>query len=144
MAGIVIRARRQPRLRIGPQHDGRRMSFRRFQRAETVEGYLYELSNGVIEVTDVPGRSHALVVREIEKQLFAFDLANPNVILHLAGVGFAKTDLPGELPRGADHQGVVATVRDVQLDFFGELRHWLPPWLPRSILLPLPALRHTA
>lgn len=70
------------------------MSFRRFQRAETVEGYLYELSNGVIEVTDVPGRSHALVVREIEKQLFAFDLANPNVILHLAGGGFAKTELP--------------------------------------------------
>jgi Uma2 family endonuclease len=81
-------------VRIGPQDDGRRMSFRRFQRAEGQEGYRYELASGVIEVTDVPGRIHARVLFEIERQLWAFDHRQTGVIEHMAGGGFAKTEMP--------------------------------------------------
>lgn len=87
-------AYRRVRVRIGPHDHGRRMSFARFQRADVVSGFLYELAAGVIEVVDVPGRVHAIVVHEIEKQLNAYDLANPGVIEHLAGGGFAKTEMP--------------------------------------------------
>lgn len=86
-------ARRRP-VRIGPQHDGRRMPFRLFQRAEGQEGYRYELASGVIEVTDVPGRIHARVLHEIEKQLWEFSIANRDLIEHMAGGGFAKTEMP--------------------------------------------------
>lgn len=70
------------------------MSFAKFQRADTVPGYLYELAAGVIEVTDVPGRDHALVVQAIEECLYAYKIANPGVIEHMSGGGFAKTEMP--------------------------------------------------
>lgn len=45
-------------------------------------------------MTDVPGRVHASVVHEIEKQLFAYHVTHAGVIAHLAGGGFAKTEMP--------------------------------------------------
>lgn len=85
---------RRARNHIGPADHGRRMAFGRFQRAATDPGFCYELAAGVIEVTDVPGRIHALMLHEIEKQLFAYQLAHPKIIAHMAGGGFAKTEMP--------------------------------------------------
>ena len=48
--------------KIGPADHGRRMSLEEFDHAEGQEGYLYELSRGVITVADVPRRRHLLLV----------------------------------------------------------------------------------
>jgi Uma2 family endonuclease len=55
----MIRTLRKPVVRVGPEDDGRRMSLDDFDRAIGREGYLYELSKGVIQVVNVPGGNHA-------------------------------------------------------------------------------------
>lgn len=70
------------------------MSFRAFQRAEGRPGYLYELSGGVIEVTDIRGREHAAVRFAVCEQLDAYRVAHPGVIKYMAGAADAKTELP--------------------------------------------------
>jgi Uma2 family endonuclease len=49
-------------IKIGPTDHGRRMSLAEFENAEVQEGYLYELSRGVITVSDVPNRLYMLLV----------------------------------------------------------------------------------
>jgi hypothetical protein len=44
--------------KIGPADNGRRMSLAEFEQAEGQEGYVYELSRGIITVSDVPTRMH--------------------------------------------------------------------------------------
>jgi len=46
---------------IGPADNGRRMSLNDFDRASTVDGFIYELGNGVIEVSDIPNFDHILI-----------------------------------------------------------------------------------
>lgn len=82
-------------VRVGPGDHGRRMSFAEFQRAEPTTGHRYELARGVIEVTDIPGRTHALVVNEIKLQLAGYWAANQGVIKYLGGGAEAKTEMPG-------------------------------------------------
>ncbi|MBI3823847.1 MAG: hypothetical protein HY289_14355, partial [Planctomycetes bacterium] len=43
----------KPKTKIGPQHQGHKMSLRAFEFAEVQEGYLYELARGVIVVSEV-------------------------------------------------------------------------------------------
>ena len=83
------------RVLVGPADHGRRMSFADFQRAEPTTGHRYELARGVIEVTDIPGRTHALVVNEIKLQLARHWTAHEGVIRYLAGGAEAKTEMPG-------------------------------------------------
>ncbi len=45
------------------------MSLADFDLADADEGHLYELSNGVITVVDVPGRPHFGQVDEVNRQL---------------------------------------------------------------------------
>ena len=71
--------RRRSRL-IGPQDNGHRMSLAEFDRVEGQEGYLYELNKGVIEVTNIPHRRHAMQVAEIVEQFYGFKLSHPGVI----------------------------------------------------------------
>ena len=49
-------------LRIGPADHGRTMTLDEFEDAEFEEGYRYELARGVLEVSEVPGEPHALIV----------------------------------------------------------------------------------
>jgi hypothetical protein len=44
--------------KIGPADHGRRTSLEEFEQAEEQEGYLYELSRGIITVSDLPNRLH--------------------------------------------------------------------------------------
>ena len=48
------------------------MSLEEFEHAEGQEGYLYELSRGIITVSDVPNRRHLLLVAAIRDQLQAY------------------------------------------------------------------------
>jgi Uma2 family endonuclease len=72
-------------IKVGPQDAGRRMSLEDFDTAEGQPGYIYELSKGVVIVSDVPGPPHLAQLNAIRRQLAAYDLANPNVIHTIAG-----------------------------------------------------------
>ena len=52
-------------IKIGPADNGRRMSLEEFEQADVQQGHLYELSRGIITVSDVPNRLHLLVVAAI-------------------------------------------------------------------------------
>ena len=41
------------KIKIGPQDEGRPMSLAEFEPAQVEEGYIYELSRGIITVSDV-------------------------------------------------------------------------------------------
>jgi Uma2 family endonuclease len=73
------------RMRIGPQDQGRRMSLDEFEFAKGQEGYVYELSRGIVTVTDVPNPSHLLLVVEVRDQFIAYKLANPGMLVLVAG-----------------------------------------------------------
>jgi len=70
--------------KIGPADRGRRMSLEEFDDAEGQEGYLYELSRGIVTVTDVPRKRHLLLVRGIRRQLFAYETLHPDLIQIIA------------------------------------------------------------
>jgi Uma2 family endonuclease len=71
-------------VKIGPQDHGRHMSLEEFDHAEVQEGYLYELARRVIVVSDVPNFRHLVQVKEIRRQLNAYDLAHPGRIYFIA------------------------------------------------------------
>src|SRR5437016_9864888 len=75
---------------VGPQDHGRRMSLEDFDRAEAREGHLYELSRGVIIVSDVPGKKHFKQVFAIQQQLHVYAAAHREVIRMIGGGGECK------------------------------------------------------
>lgn len=75
---------------IGPEDNGRRMSLDRFDRAHGREGHNYELSKGVIEVTDVPHPRHLAQVQETRDQLVEYRLKHPDLIHSIAGSNDSK------------------------------------------------------
>src|SRR5438477_9088612 len=76
--------------KVGPKDAGRRMSLDEFDTAEGQPGYLYELSKGVVIVSDVPNPPHLAQLNAIRRQLAAYDLAHPNVVHAIAGGGECK------------------------------------------------------
>jgi Uma2 family endonuclease len=71
-------------IKVGPHDHGRRMSLEDFDHAEGQEGYLYELSRGVITVSDVPKLRHLAQVNAIRLQFAAYMMAYPGRIYVLA------------------------------------------------------------
>jgi LAO/AO transport system kinase len=71
-------------IKIGPQDNGRRMSLDDFDHAKVAEGHNYELSRGVITVSDVPDTEHMAVVLGIKDQFYAFKLAHPDSMFGIA------------------------------------------------------------
>jgi len=69
---------------IGPADHGRRMSLEEFDEAEGQEGHLYELSRGIVTVTDVPRRRHLLIVSATRDQLQSYKAAHPDLIQIIA------------------------------------------------------------
>ena len=82
------------RLRIGPADHGRAMSLDDFLAAEWADGHLYELSRGVVDVTEVPGLPHGRTVRRLARLFILYDIDNPGVINHGAGGGECRICLP--------------------------------------------------
>jgi Uma2 family endonuclease len=86
-------------IKIGPEDHGRRMRLEEFDHAEGQEGYLYELSRGIITVMDVPRLRHLAQVNAIRLQFTAYMLAYPGRIYALASGNECKilvTDLESE------------------------------------------------
>ena len=65
---------------------GRRMSLAEFDRAETDDGLLLELSRGIVTMVEVPNVRHFLQVDAIRRQLYAYRAAHPERISSI-GIG---------------------------------------------------------
>jgi Uma2 family endonuclease len=83
------------RTKIGPADHSRRMRLDEFDTAEAQEGYLYELSRGVITVSDVPSPRPLAQVMAIRHQLAAYDLSSPGRIHTIAASGECKILIAG-------------------------------------------------
>jgi Uma2 family endonuclease len=70
------------------------MSLEDFDRAEPRDGRLYELSRGIIIVSDVPGKKHFRIVDQIKQQLYLFKATHPEVIRMIGGGSEAKLLVP--------------------------------------------------
>ena len=70
---------------VGPQDQGRRMSLDDFEFVEVKEGYRYELSRGVIVVSDIPDLVHFAQYGVLRDQLARFKLDHPNRIYNFGG-----------------------------------------------------------
>jgi len=69
------------------------MSLDEFEFAEGEKGYLYELSRGVVTVTDVPNPGHLLLMVAARNQFIAYELANPGRLFLVAGCMDCKIPL---------------------------------------------------
>ena len=111
-------------IRVGPQDHGRRMSLAEFEHAEGQEGYLYELSRGVVTVTDVPEPRHATQLDAMRDQLYAYKATNPNRIYQILTGGECKILLHGlESVRHPDLSIYKAPPIDEGDDFWAT---WIP------------------
>ncbi|MDQ3441399.1 MAG: Uma2 family endonuclease [Planctomycetota bacterium] len=81
---------RRRKIVVGPQDDGRRMSLDDFDEAEVIEGYCYELGNGLVEVSNVPSIEHGRQVEELRDQLGAYRRDHPDAINYLSSSNDAK------------------------------------------------------
>lgn len=75
---------------VGPHDNGRRMSLEEFEHAEGVPGYLYELSQGVIAVVDVPDEPHLAQIDCIRQQFSEYRAGHSGQIHRIAGSGECK------------------------------------------------------
>jgi Uma2 family endonuclease len=71
--------------RLGPADHGRGMTLEGFRDAEEEEGYRYELGEGVVEVTEVPGTPHRRVVSNLYRAISRYDQEHPGKIESFGG-----------------------------------------------------------
>jgi Uma2 family endonuclease len=82
-------------IKIGPADHGRQMSLDDFEQAEEQEGYVYELSRGIITVSDVPNKSHLFQVYAVRRQLSVYDISHPGPIRMIASGNECKVPIVG-------------------------------------------------
>ena len=80
---------------VGPEHQGLPMAYGEFIRAEFQDGWLYELSRGIVIVTQVPGIHHGMIVFRLARLFFAYESAHPGVIKYIAGGGECRLRFEG-------------------------------------------------
>ena len=80
-------------IRITPADHGKPMSLDDFDQAEVQEGYLYELSRGIVTVAGKSGIQHLRQILAIRRQLEAYDRAHPGRIVSIAAVNRCKIPL---------------------------------------------------
>jgi Uma2 family endonuclease len=81
-------------IRIGPPDRGRQMSLEEFLEADVIEGYRYELSRGVVEVTEVPNDPHGVVVANLYDTVSQYRRARPRKIIRYGGGSEFRLWLP--------------------------------------------------
>ena len=60
-------------LRVGLADHGRMMTLDEFEEADLEEGFRYELARGVLEVSEIPGELHAVIVWFLLSQIADYD-----------------------------------------------------------------------
>ena len=81
--------------RLGPLDHGRRMTLDEFLEAEGEEGYRYELSRGVVEVTNVPGSRHRQVITNLYDSAAGWKQVHPGIVLGYGGGSEFRFSIPG-------------------------------------------------
>lgn len=61
-----------------------------FDHAKTLPGYRYELSRGIITVSDIPGTNHLRQFCAINQQLYVYKASNPETIRIIATAAMSK------------------------------------------------------
>ena len=79
---------------VGPEDHGRRMSLKEFGPIEVREGHTYELSRGVIEVSDIPSIPHLRQFNLIRNAFVLHQAIAPDAIHMVLGGGEAKQIIP--------------------------------------------------
>jgi Uma2 family endonuclease len=67
-------------VQLRPHDHGRHMTLAEFRTADTDDGHRYELSRGIITVTNIPNRLHLVVLNAARQQLAAYEVTHPGVI----------------------------------------------------------------
>ena len=104
-------------LRIGLADHGRRMTLDEFEEAGFEEGYRYELARGVLEVSEVPGEPHALIVWVILRLIAGYDREHPRIIHRAGGGAEYRFRLPAM--KSGRHPDVAVTLRNTPRDWRG-------------------------
>jgi Uma2 family endonuclease len=104
-------------LRIGPADHGRAMTLDEFEEADFEEGFRYELARGVLEVSEVPGEPHALIVWAILRLIASYDRDHPRVIHRAGGGSEYRFRLPA-MDSGR-HPDVAVTLSNTPRDWRG-------------------------
>jgi Uma2 family endonuclease len=92
--GLAIMATVTTPLRVGPADHGRMMTLDEFEEAEFEEGYRYELARGVLEVSDISGEVHTVIVWVILRAIANHDREHPGVIQRAGGGSEYRFRLP--------------------------------------------------
>jgi len=79
---------------IGPEMHGQRMRLEEFEHAVVREGCLYELSRGVIQVSEVPHDRHGAQIDEARAQFYAHRRARPGKVHRIASGDACKIPVP--------------------------------------------------
>ena len=112
-------------IKVGPADHGRPMSLAKFEHAEVQEGYLYELSRGIITVSDVPGRPHMLILNAIKHQFYAYLLNRPGLTSMLLTGAECKLMVPAlESERHPDLS--LYLTEPPRIDNANLWNHWFP------------------
>lgn len=80
--------------KIGPQHQGHKMSLRAFEFVEVEGGFRYELARGYIVVSEVANYFHGSQVDVIQKYLQLYRAANESKIHRILGGDSCKLLVP--------------------------------------------------
>lgn len=83
-----------PKIKLGPEHQGKRMSLKQFEPAEVQEGYLYELARGIVVVSDVPDYPHALQISVVRDELWEYKRTHLDLIHAILGTMECKLLVP--------------------------------------------------
>ncbi len=104
-------------LRIGPANHGRALTLDEFENAEFEEGYRYELARGMLEVSEIPGEVHAVIVWVLLRMIAEYDLGHPGVIHRAGGGSEYRFRLP--VMQSGRHPDVAVTLRNTPRDWRG-------------------------
>lgn len=115
---------------IGPEHDGQRMSLADFEFADGREGYLYELSRGVVTVIDVPKHRHLAQVNVIRRQLTKYDLDHPGLIDTIASGHECKIPVEG---LASERHPDLAIYKTAPPEDVGDAELWAV-WIPNLVI----------
>ena len=113
----------RPVVELGPADDGRTLTLDEYLDSDMEEGYRYELARGVLEVSNIPGEPHAMIVFWLVHLLNDYYNLNPGLIRRFGGAGESRILIPG-LNSGR-HPDVAVLLRGTRPDVRGQVR---PAW----------------
>ncbi len=112
---------------LSPADHGRTMTLAKFDRAEGEPGYIYELNRGVIEVMNIAGISHGLIIQAARDQFVGYRLER-DIITYISAGSDCKLLLPGV--QSERHPDVAVYLHDPPQ---GREQPW-DVWLPAIVV----------